>query len=71
MTYSLLNLVTLKAGTKFYLDLPDGSISAERMFTVDIEAEIVNLGPVFNVYDVMVDGQLMTILVDVRDLITA
>jgi hypothetical protein len=59
-----LNLVKLPAGTKFYADLPDGSISAEHVLTKDMEAEAVSLGPVFNVYD-LVDH--MTILVDVKD----
>lgn len=57
-----LSLVTLRAGTKFFGCLPDGTISAERCLTEDVEAEVVELGPRYNVYDTA-DG--LTILVGV------
>jgi hypothetical protein len=68
--YPALNLVTLGVGTLFYIDLPDGTISAERELVEPIQAEVVTVGPIFNTYDVIIDGLLMTILVDVRDLVT-
>jgi hypothetical protein len=66
-TFPKLNLITLRAGTKFMAELPDGTVSAERMLTENTEAELVIGGPVFNVYDVVMDGQVVAILVDVND----
>jgi hypothetical protein len=31
--------------------MPDGTLSAERQLTKDVEAEIVVLGPAYNIYD--------------------
>lgn len=59
-----LSLVTLRAGTKFVSCLPDGTISAERVLTEDVEAEVVDLGPHYNVYDTA-DG--LSFMVKVQD----
>ena len=59
-----LSLVTLRAGTKFYGCLPDGTISAERVLTEDLEVEVVELGERYNVYDTA-DG--LTFMVKVED----
>lgn len=42
---------TLRTGTKFRGVMPDGTLSAERQLTKDVEAEIVVLGPAYNIYD--------------------
>ncbi len=64
MNFPKLTLVVVRAGTKFYGVLPDGTISAEHQLTENIEAELIEAGPVFNVYDT-VDG--LTFMVYVKD----
>jgi hypothetical protein len=51
MNFPKLNLVTLRAGTKFYGCLPDGTISAERVLTEDTQVELVCSTDTYNVYD--------------------
>ncbi len=45
-----LSTVTLRAGTKYVVELADGTLSGERVLDADVEVAVVHLGVGVNVF---------------------